>query len=66
MDRFVIKKSRIVQATANANTTTESSSANAANTVPNNPAVPQLIDLNKLSRDPSKRKRMADFHPQST
>lgn len=28
-----------------------------------NSGVPELIDLNKLPRDPSKRKRMSDYHP---
>ncbi|KAI5021192.1 hypothetical protein ZWY2020_055037 [Hordeum vulgare] len=28
-----------------------------------NSAVPELIDLDKLPRDPAKRKRMADYHP---
>jgi hypothetical protein len=28
-----------------------------------NSSVPELIDLDKLPRDPAKRKRMSDYHP---
>uniref|UniRef100_A0ACD5UQE5 Uncharacterized protein n=1 Tax=Avena sativa TaxID=4498 RepID=A0ACD5UQE5_AVESA len=45
-------------------TTTESSTPNEPRAAPRyNSAVPELIDLDKLPRDPSKRKRMADYHP---
>ncbi|VAI26333.1 unnamed protein product [Triticum turgidum subsp. durum] len=68
MEKYLIKKS------ANANTTTQpqgaitsnnsSGSSNASRrTAKHNSAVPELVDLNKLPRDPAKRKRMADYHP---
>jgi hypothetical protein len=57
-----------VQAPANVNTTIGSSSGTTVSTAANhvqrhNSAVPQLVDLTKLPRDPAKRKRMADYHP---
>uniref|UniRef100_A0A8R7THM1 TTF-type domain-containing protein n=1 Tax=Triticum urartu TaxID=4572 RepID=A0A8R7THM1_TRIUA len=68
MEKYLIKKS------ANANTTTQpqgaitsnnsSGSSNASRpAAKHNSAVPELVDLNKLPRDPAKRKRMADYHP---
>jgi hypothetical protein len=51
------------------NTTSESGSStpNAPRargaTTRHNSSVPELVDLDKLPRDPSKRKRMADYHP---
>ncbi|KAM3299486.1 hypothetical protein ACQJBY_040799 [Aegilops geniculata] len=68
MEKYLIKKS------ANANTTTQpqgaitsnnsSGSSNASRpAAKHNSVVPELVDLNKLPRDPAKRKRMADYHP---
>ncbi|XP_037478059.1 uncharacterized protein LOC119355371 [Triticum dicoccoides] len=67
MEKYLIKKSRDVNTTTQGppvTTNSSSGSGNASRPVPrHNSAVPALIDLNKLPRDPSKRKRMADYHP---
>jgi hypothetical protein len=69
MERYLIKKPTQVQAPANVNTTTDSSLSSTGNAAVAKPvqrynsSVPQMVDLNKLSRDPAKRKRMADYHP---
>ncbi|KAI4979709.1 hypothetical protein ZWY2020_016462 [Hordeum vulgare] len=61
MEKYLIKKS------VNANPTTSNSSGGSRNalrpTAKHNSAVPELVDLNKLPRDPAKRKRMEDYHP---
>ena len=62
MERQLIKKPANINPI---NTTTESSTANVPRAAAprHNFAVPELIDLDKLPRDPAKRKRMADYHP---
>jgi hypothetical protein len=59
MDKFLIKRGP----TTNCTNIGGSSSGDAAATTRHNSAVPQLVDLSTLSRDPAKRKRMVDYHP---